>query len=276
MSDIIERLTGGDDPVTRDQIEHVTDTIKVAVNGMTVDLSKFRISQAVGCEAKMVAEGSDGFAWNPRLARGTIVHKAIELWIQKPDARANDLVDWAMQSVARGERGLADWLNFECEEWEQLELASLAVATVASIQDTWPPISKKWRPVSEVKVRAQFLDVNVKGVIDLLIGTSETKAVVDWKTGNPGYGHRDDLMLYAFLDCVRSGTAPRKVATAYVDSGGLDVWQFTVGDAEHMGDRIIEAATVISQIEDGREPTTSPSAACRWCPLKDTCEDASA
>lgn len=263
-----------DTPATADDADRVRDEIVRAVGDITTKLTKYSIGALLGCQSKFVAESATGFAWSPPLARGTIVHKAIELWVYEPDARAVELVEWAIRSVRRDEYGIGQWLD-SLDRGEMAEVKALAATTVAAVHDTWPKLDQKWQPISEMKIAATFGRVSVAGAVDLSLGAKATRTFVDWKTGRASSRHSDDMFLYAFLETIRTGTPPKNVATAYIDRGALDVHPITAERFEQTGARIIAAARVSALLKT-TAPTTTPSPACRWCPLSDTCEDSTA
>ena len=75
-------------------------------------IGKRVLAGVFGCEASFLHDEEQLFAWNPPMATGAVAHKAIELGInwRSPDPAPAELVDAALDSLTRGDSGLADWL----------------------------------------------------------------------------------------------------------------------------------------------------------------------
>lgn len=270
---VIAELTAGDHlPVEGAPVAAIRAKLQRAIPAGSLTLTKHKIGAVSECEAKFVAETAVEFAWKPAFAKGTIVHKALQIWVVR-DANANELVSEAIRLVSDYESGLADWLN-SCPPADRAELTSAAVAVVSSVQDTWPRLDKNWRPVSETKIRASVRDTDLVGQVDLTLGRPGKKVLIDWKTGKAHARHREDLMFYALIETLRIGVSPRSVASAYVDAGGLDVLPVTPERLGQAADRVIGAASALRSLAAGREPVRSRCLACRWCPLEPDCDEA--
>ena len=74
-------------------------------------VSKARLQRILACEQHDQSQNEAGFEWSPATARGTVVHRALELLINLPqDTPPLDAVDGAMRQLEREGR-LADWLS---------------------------------------------------------------------------------------------------------------------------------------------------------------------
>ena len=101
-------------------------------------LSKFMLTQVLGCERKFMAERSEPFEWSPPTARGTVMHKAIELsvhWRGEPSPLA--LVDEALASLQNADKSIGDYLR-TCHETERTELRAAAGSTMTQVPGVLP------------------------------------------------------------------------------------------------------------------------------------------
>ena len=131
--------------------------------------NKHAVASVHGCEKRYLSD-REFPGWSVPLARGTVVHKAIEFsinWQGTPVPA--DLVDESMASLEFGEQNIADFLK-ELSEADRAQLRSDAVDLVSKFDECWPDLKKQWRPVTESKVRMEFFEgkVIVQGKICLL------------------------------------------------------------------------------------------------------------
>ena len=242
-------------------------------------VSKYLLSQVMGCERRFMAEQEQPFAWSVPIARGSVVHKAIELsihWRGQPEPL--DLVDEAMARLTEGVDGLADWLQAS-SNLERAELRAEANDLVTKFLETWPPLKARWRPVTESKLRLELHDRFVcSGKVDLTLGHAEGdqagKVLIDLKTGGTSPHHMADLRFYALLETIRVGTPPRLLATYYLDQGRFLPEPVTEDLLFSAVDRTIAGITRLVELRyDRRPPTTTPSRGCRWCIAAPDCAD---
>ena len=243
-------------------------------------VSKHALSSVHGCEENFLAERAAPFQTTVRIAVGTVVHKAIELsqhWAG--DANAADLVDAALHRVVESEIWLTSWLA-GCGEGETAELRALANERVAKFLESFPPLQRRWRPVTENRLRAEFAGgkLIVEGKVDLVIGRTKGnvagKVFVDFKTGGSTAAHTDDLRLYGLLETLRLGVPPRMLASYYLDQGRISSEEVSEMLLEAAGRRLVDGvAKFVELLEARRPPTRRVGPACRWCSLASTCED---
>ncbi len=164
------------------------------------------------------------FEWTPRTARGSLVHKAIQLTLNwQGEPHPSELVDEALARLVDDDSSLADWLG-GLTEGVRADLRSEAVDLVSVFQECFPPLEASWRPVTETPVRVELFDglVRLTGRVDLTLGRAAgdepRKVIIDLKTGAPAIHHRDDLRYYALLETIRMGVPPRLVASYYLDA----------------------------------------------------------
>ncbi len=252
----------------------LADALGDLAEGEDLSISKHLLGRIHGCEVRLLVEDAAGdeFQVTVPIARGTIAHKAVELgihWAGEP--LPLDLVDEAMASLANTDHWLTDFLQ-TCTEAERAELRSTAGDRVAKFFETFPPLSAKWRPVTE---SSQIVDlaggrIRLRGKVDLTLGTARGmqagKVIIDLKTGVPNPVHRDDLRFYALLDTIRLGVPPRLVASFYLDLAEARTEEVTEGVLDAALARTVDGVRRLPALRAGTaEPTYRPSGACRWC-----------
>jgi hypothetical protein len=270
----------------RDRLRHDLETelsgpATAVPDGETLWVSKRALAGVHGCEARWVAEQGDAFTPSAPVVVGSVAHKAIELTLNRtsgPDTDPADLVDRALRRLSGSERWMGDWLE-TCDEDDRAEVRSAAVARVSAFGELWPPLDRRWRPVTEASVSADLLGqrVRLSGKVDLTLGQAQgltaRKVIVDLKTGRPSLAHRDDLRFYALVETLRVGTPPRAVASSYLDSGDLHVESVTEDHLDAAVARTVDGVErMVALRYEGDEAVRRPSGACRWCPVRDDCE----
>jgi hypothetical protein len=248
--------------------------------GETLFLSKHQLTAVHGCEARLLAEQDGVFAWSVPLARGSITHKAIELSIHwKGDPTPLDLVDEAVASLSHQDSRLADWLR-TAREADLAELRSQANDRVAKFLECFPPLSARWRPVTESRLRVDLAGgrIILRGQADLVLGRAEGttagKVIIDLKSGGFSPSHLDDLRFYALLETMRIGIPPRLVASYYLDSGRPHPETVSESVLEAAVARTVDGADRLVALQhDAKAPIKRTGAACRWCPVLDDCAE---
>lgn len=246
-------------------------------------LSKHHLERVHGCEARYLAERDEPFAWSPAIARGIVAHKAIEIDITSKRRWASlDLIDEAIARFRNDGRGVGEWLQTAPEADIDMVRAE-ANNALCSFQDCWPPLDRRWRPATEVPLRAELFSgrVILAGKPDLTIGQADGqragKVIVDFKTGRYSPAHLADLRFYALLDAVRLGVPPRMTATYYLDAGDLHTEAIDEPILDATVARTVGAARRIIELRSGeRQPAYVPSGGCRWCPVLADCETGTA
>ena len=245
----------------------------------SIFLSKHRLAQIHGCEKKFLAEENEDFEWQVATARGTIVHKAIELSVNwRKEIEPSVIVDEAVARFEEDSNSLGYWLR-GCSEIERAELRSVSVDTFTKFLECWPTLKPSWRPVAESRVRADLCNdrLILAGKVDLTLGAAEGqkagKVIVDFKTGGFNTTHHEDLGYYALVETLRIGIPPRLVASYYLDQAHFvpekvteDLLDSTVRRVAQGVERIVEITYM------GKTPELKPGLPCRWCPALDNCD----
>lgn len=254
-----------------DRVHRLGDDDRIFAN-------KFAIASALGCEGKYLAE-TEFPGWSVPLARGSVVHKAIELSINwRGEQLPADIVDEALASLEHSEQGIGEFVQ-QLNEADRAQLRSDAVAMLTAFAECWPPLKREWRPVTESKVRLELFDARVvlQGKIDLTLGVAAGlragKVLIDLKSGTGRPHHLDDLRFYAVIETIRTGVPPRLLASYYLDQGLFhtedvteDILFSAVGRIAAGVDRMIEL-----HLKE-REPRLHVGPQCRWCRTLETCE----
>jgi hypothetical protein len=243
-------------------------------------ISKRHLTQVHGCEQNYLAERDEPFTWSVPVARGSVVHKAIELSVNWKGATSPaELVDEAVARLSEGMSGLSDWLQTRSEA-DLAEVRGVANERVTMFLECFPPLRRQWTPVTEAPVRVELFNARVvlSGRIDLALGRPQGdtagKVIIDLKTGGFSTAHLDDLRFYALLDTLRLGTPPRLLASYYLDNGRAHVEQVTADLLHAALARTVDGVQrIVALLEGDDAPTRRPGPSCRWCPALPDCAE---
>ncbi|MFZ9192284.1 MAG: PD-(D/E)XK nuclease family protein [Ilumatobacteraceae bacterium] len=257
----------------------ITDELADVAGRYTPDkalwVSKQKLNTVHGCEAQHMA-ARDTFEWNPNIAKGTVLHKAVELGVHwRGDTVPADIVDEAIARLADSNHNIADYLA-ALSEGDRAQLRSYVVDMYTRFEECFPRLKPAWRPVTESAARYEmFGGAIVLGTrSDLTLGTADQKVIIDVKSGGLHASHREDLRFYALVEALRSGMAPRRLATYSLAAARADVEEVSEGVLQAAVRRVVDGIRTIVALElDGREPTKRPAAHCRWCPLNTSCAE---
>ncbi len=237
-------------------------------------VSKNKVTTVHGCEGHYLANLGN-FEWTVANVRGTVVHKASELatnW--KGDFTPSDVVDEALERVAADERISAAQFVDSLSDSDRAELRSSAIDLYTKFEECFPPLKAAWRPVLESGARYEMFDKRIimSTKTDLTLGAAGNKVIIDVKTGSLHPHHREELRFYALVEALRTGLAPRKLATLSLLTARIDVEDVTEGVLQAATRKTADAVRKMYELErERREPKLVPSSTCRWCPLADSC-----
>jgi len=252
------------------------------LGGEPLHVTKHALARIHACERHHF-ETHRNFEWSAHTARGSVIHKAIQLSINwRGEPHPPDLVDEALAILVDGDDGLARWLA-GAPEAARAELRGTAVDLVSAFLECFPPLDTRWRPVTETGIRVELYDglVRLSGRVDLTLGHPAgdipRKVIIDLKTGLPAGYHRDDLRFYALIETVRMGVPPRALATYYLDAARVEVEEVSPAVLEAALARTIDGARkLIEVLRAQRAAMVSPGGLCGWCPIRSDCSEGTA
>jgi hypothetical protein len=286
---VMDELGTTDRPAFRDDLrDHLRHEIEESLAPVVAQLSdddeiflsKRDLSLIHGCEARFVADKKAEFEWSVPAARGSVAHKAVELMVgHRGNPTPLDLVQEAIARLEAEDRSLGLFLR-TLSEGERADLAVRANDNVAVFMECFPPLERKWRPVTESRVRAEFRHgkVVLQGKVDLSLGYARGnqagKVLIDLKTGRPFAGHIEDLRFYGLLETLRFGVPPRLLVNYYTESGTPQSEAVTEDLMWSTAKRVVDAVAIAIELTgDAREPVKTPGGACRFCPALENCDE---
>jgi hypothetical protein len=265
----------------RDRLEDALSSFGTRLGVGEMWISKARLQRVLSCEAHDQSEQSAAFEWSPSTARGTVVHRAIEVLVNlPPDSPPLDAVDGALRQLGREGR-LSEWLS-DLDAGDRAALRAKAGSVMSAFAECWPPLPNKWRPRAEQPMRIALCDERIllSGTVDLALGKALDHGtagvlVVDFKTGNPHPRHFDDLRYYALLHTLRLGVPPFRVASYYLERADWHHEDVTEELLDIAVERVVDGTTRLCELHIGdRQPKLASGPQCRWCRLRDTCDEA--
>ncbi|MBJ7361275.1 MAG: PD-(D/E)XK nuclease family protein [Ilumatobacteraceae bacterium] len=237
-------------------------------------LNKQGVTNVHSCEGFFIG-GQGEFEWTHANCKGTIVHKTIEVSINlRQPMPPTDLVEESISRLSNdSSKSISEFL-VTLDEYDRAELVGECSGLFTRFTECFPPIKNAWIPQVESSLALNLAGnrIRIGGKVDLALGRPPDKVIIDFKTGHPSLAHHDDLRLYALIDFLALGQAPRKVASYYLDS--TDVHQ------EDISETILRSASrrlqdgLVRAIElklGGAEPVLRPAALCRWCAISADC-----
>lgn len=250
------------------------------LNGTTVFVTKHTLAGVFGCEAQFVAP--DEFSWTPARARGQVAHRAIQLLINwRGEPEPAELVDEAIARLIDEERGLAPWLE-RLGQGDLADLRAMSGDHVTKFMECFPPLDPRSRPVTESSTQWPVDGpILMRGRSDLTMGKpferESRKLIVDLKTGRVVPRHREDLRFYALVETLSRQVPPRRLASFYLDSAQPIVEDVTENLLRSTLRRTLDGIHALIELQvEGRPPTRSPGAPCRWCTISADCAEGTA
>jgi PD-(D/E)XK nuclease superfamily len=241
-----------------------------------VVVTKYDLGEVFTCEAKWMAP--DDFSWSAAKARGQVAHKAIQLLINwRGEIVPITVVDDAIERLADDDRGLGQWLA-ALSPGDAADLRGRAVEHVTKFLECFPPLDPRWRPVTESTAQYPLSGpIVMRARIDLTLGVpsggESRKVIVDLKTGRLLHRHREDLRFYALIETLVRDVPPRLLASYSLDSAAAETENVTTDLLRSTLRRTLDGVERMIELRhESRPPTRTPSAACRWCPCRVSCE----
>jgi hypothetical protein len=244
-----------------------------------IRVDKHRLSQAHTCTGYLRARSTEEFSWSVANVRGKVLHRALEGLIMSAYRRAPlELAHAAIDELAEDddERTPGPFLA-ALPAGDRQDLARDVNDLVVKFVCDWPPVLAGWSPRVESPVRRAYGAIHLQAQFDLALGVpsgDESRTfIVDFKSGWPQADHQQEARFYGLMETLRSCVPPYRVATYYLDSG-----EYTVDDVDEdllvaTFDWMVEGVRRIILARSDNPVTYEPSAACRWCPARDGCDD---
>ena len=280
----------------RDLAEAMRGDLEAALAGLSdaareVDsvglwISKRDLNGVFGCEAHHLADADIGFEWSVPIARGTVLHKAVELSIHSGLGPV-DATDAAVERLVSGDENLGGFLA-GCSPGERADLVANCVALLTRFSESFPRMPRSWRPTSEMKARVRLCGGTfvLSGKYDLTLGTPEPvgaqeavgggsragKVIIDLKTGSRTPTDPEDLRFYALIETLSVGVPPLGIGSFYVAESRIEHELVTPEVLASALRRTVDGiGRYIALASGAREPRRSPGPACRWCPISSDC-----
>ncbi len=246
-------------------------------------VSKRDLAGIFGCEARHLADAGAPFAWSVPTARGTVLHKAVELSTHRRFEPAH-AVGAAIERLVADDDNLGAFLA-GASEGERADLTANCVALLARFSETFPPTQQAWRPAAEVRARARLCGgaFVLSGKYDLTLGTPSPldepdgfqragKVIIDLKTGSRSPTDPEDLRFYALVETLSVGVPPLGIGSFYVAEGRIEHETVTAEVLETALRRTVDGiGRLIAARRGEHEPHRIPGPACRWCPIAADC-----
>ena len=123
------------------------DELGARLGGQQLVVTKHAIGTVLACEAHHLEP--DDFSWSPARAKGSVAHKAIQLLLNwRGEPAPADIVDEALARLADEERSIGDYVA-GLSEGEAADLRSQSVDLVTKFIECFPPLDRRWHPVTE-------------------------------------------------------------------------------------------------------------------------------
>lgn len=259
-------------------------------------ISKRQLAGVFGCEARHIADSDAGFEWSVPTARGTVLHKAVELSVHS-ELSPLDAVNAAIERLIDGDERLGAFLA-EASAGERADLVANCVALATRFGEAFPPMPSAWKPTAESRARVPLCDgaFVLNGKYDLTLGAPQPaesdgggasgsqadrsragrsragKVIIDLKTGSRTPTDPEDLRFYALIETLSMGVPPLGIGSFYVAEGRIEHEPVTSDVLASAMRRTVDGIGRLIELESGqREPKRSPGPACQWCPISADC-----
>ncbi|WP_420622988.1 PD-(D/E)XK nuclease family protein [Candidatus Poriferisodalis sp.] len=267
---------------SEDALAQVVDTAR-ELDSRGLWVSKRDLAGIFGCEARHLADTEIPFEWSVPTARGTVLHKAVELSTHR-HFEPIDGVNAAVERLIADDENLGSFLA-DSSAGERADLVARCVALLTRFGETFPPMQRSWRPAAEVKARARLCGgaFVLSGKYDLTLGTPAPlggpegsqragKVIIDLKTGSRSPTDPEDLRFYALVETLSVGVPPLGVGSFYVAEGRIEHEAVTAEVLDSALRRTVDGIGKLVALRSGdHKPRRVPGPPCRWCPISADC-----
>ena len=224
-------------------------------------------------EARLRKEGPP-FEHSAVSAAGALFHKTIEIEVVTEGGA--DLRSVGERAALRMTQTDARFASFweSLDTFDHAELVAEAGRRLGLFRDSFPPLERRWQPQTELSLRGRLVDgrVVLSGAPDLVLGRTR-RLVIDFKSGGAWPEHPEDARFYALLLLLRSGVAPYRVATFFLQSGDWQSEDVTEETLRRASDRVVDCVRTAARLAAGSAPALRPGPHCSWCPRATTCPE---
>ena len=246
-------------------------------------VAKRDLAGVFGCEARYLADTDTAFEWSVPTARGTVLHKAVELSIHRR-FEPEDAVDAALERLVADDDNLGSFLA-AASQGELADLTANCIALLMRFSETFPPMQRAWRPAAEVRARARLGagSIVLTGKYDLTLGSPAPlggpnglqragKVIIDLKTGSRSGTDPEDLRFYALVETLSVGVPPLGIGSFYVAEGRIEHETVTTEVLASALRRTVDGiGRLVTLRSTDHEPSRHPGPPCRWCPISADC-----
>lgn len=239
-----------------------------------------KASLDLACERRFVAQQAEPFSWSIEKALGTFAGAMFGLWVFAPHETDGVLWAQAVDQMRRDQKSIGAWVE-RLSAGEYVEMRQTACSWHRQFVETFPPLPAAWSPAVEVSYYVP-LDrgrVALRGRADVQIGRDQGDlagtVIIDVKS----HAHAtqlEEVSLYALLRAMKVGTPPRKVGVFGLDDGALLIEDVTEDRLWATAATVVDRATRIVELAEGRVPGVQASGICGWCPALGRCVEGQA
>ena len=266
-----------------DALAGLVDTAR-ALDSRGLWVAKRDLAGVFGCEARYLADSDAPFEWSVPTARGTVLHKAVELTTHRRFTPA-DAVEGAVERLIDDDANLGGFLASATAS-ERADLIANCIGLLTRFNETFPPMQRSWRPAAETRARAQLCGgaFVLNGKYDLTLGSPSPvggpdggqqagKVIVDLKTGSRAPTDPEDLRFYALVETLSIGVPPLGVGSFYVAEGRIEHEIITPDVLDSALRRTVDGIGRLVALRRGaHQPRRIAGPPCRWCPISAGCE----
>ncbi len=277
MTETAPDLAAGTDPTPAERRGRAVDGVEVLGA-----LSPSRAGDFVACPLLYRFRTIDRLPEpsSPAAARGTLVHKVLELLFDEPAAQrtvdhASDLLDPCWRLLLEQDPSLADLVDDDPAALEQwLASAQVVLGRYFDLEDPTRLEPARRELYVETLLESRLV---LRGFIDRVdVAPDGAVRIVDYKTGRaPGPGFEAkalfQMRFYALAWWREHGVVPTELALVYLGSGEVLRYRPDEHDLRATERKVEAIWAAIRAAEDDGDWQPSPSGLCAWCAHQALC-----